>query len=384
MKIWGYPRPDGKVGIRNHVVIMPTVHCASETARRIAENIKAVWIDNQHGCAQLGLDLEVTERTLINIGKHPNVAAVLVIGLGCEQVRPDRVADKIASGGKLVEHLTIQDVGGTLKTIEKGINITRKFMQEISKLKREEVDISSITLAVKCGGSDATSGIIANPVVGYVADKLIDLGGRVVFGETPEIIGAEHILIRRALSKEVSDKLLRTVREVEGRVKEMGVDIRGANPSPGNILGGITTLEEKSLGAILKAGTKPLVGVLEYAELIPNTRGLYFMDTPGFDTAAVVGMIAGGAQIVIFTTGRGTPVGSSIAPVIKVTANPETYRRMEDNIDFYITVIEGKETIKDAGERLFKEMIEVINGKLVKAEILGHQEFTIHRIAPFV
>ena len=378
--MFGYVRSNGGVGVRNHVIVLPTVICSRVVAERIAEIVGVVWIDNQHGCGQIGVDLELTERTLIGIGRNPNVAAVLVVGLGCEGVRPEKIADKIATTGKLVEHIVIRDVGGTLKAIERGVSITRKFIQEVSMLRREEVDISSITLALECGGSDATSGLVSNPVVGYVADKLIDLGGRVVFSETTEVIGAEHILARRAVSREVAEKLLEVVRRVEEKAKSMKVDLRGGNPSPGNIQGGITTIEEKSLGAIYKAGTKPLQGVLDYAEPIPSKSGLYFMDTPGQDIESIVGMLAGGAQIVIFTTGRGTPVGSPIAPVIKITGNPETYKLMEENIDFYATVIEGKETIQEAGERLFNEMIEVINGKPTKAEALRHWEFAIHKL----
>ncbi|MCR6624463.1 MAG: UxaA family hydrolase [archaeon YNP-LCB-024-027] len=380
MKVLGYIRSDGRVGVRNHVVILPTVICSRVVAERISEIVGAVCIDNQHGCGQIGADLEQTERTLIGIGGNPNVAAVLVVGLGCEAVRPERVADKIATTGKLVEHIVIQDLGGTLKAMERGVSITRKFIQEVSKLRREEVDISNITLALECGGSDATSGFVANPVAGYVADKLIDLGGRVVFSETTEVIGAEHLLAKRAVSREVAEKLLEVVRRVEEKAKSMKVDLLGGNPSPGNIKGGITTIEEKSLGAIYKAGTKPLQGVLDYAEPIPSKSGLYFMDTPGQDIESIVGMLAGGAQIVIFTTGRGTPTGSPIAPVIKITGNPETYKLMEENIDFYAAVIEGKETIQEAGERLFNEMIEVINGKPTKAEALKQWEFAIHKL----
>jgi len=380
MKIQGYVRPDGKAGIRNHILVIPCVVCASEVATRIANSVEgAVVLPNQHGCGQIGVDLEVTERTLIGLGKNPNVAAVLVVALGCEAVRAERVADRIAVTGKPVEIISIQESGGTLKAIERGTRIVREFAQEVAKVKREEVDISDIILAIECGSSDTTSGLVANPVAGYVADKLIDLGGTVIFSETPETIGAEHILAKRAVSKEVANKLLEVVRKWEEKAKSAGVDLRGTQPSPGNIEGGITTIEEKSLGAIYKAGTKPLQGVLDYAEE-PLGKGLWFMDTPGQDIESITGMTAGGAQIVIFTTGRGVPTGSPIAPVIKITGNPNTYRKMEDNIDFYAAVIEGKETIQEAGERLFREMIDVINGKFTKAEALKHREFGIHKL----
>ncbi len=380
MKIQGYVRPDGKVGIRNHILVIPSVVCASEVAMRIANSVEgAVALPNQHGCCQIGADLELTEKTLIGLGKNPNVATVLVVGLGCEGVRAERVAEGIAATGKPVETISIQESGGTLKAIEKGTRIVRKFAQEVAKLKREEVDISNIILALECGGSDTTSGLVSNPVAGYVADKLIDLGGTVIFSETTELIGAEHLLAKRAVSKDVADKLIEVVRRCEEKAKIMGVDIRGGQPTPGNIEGGISTIEEKSLGCIYKGGTKPLQGVLEYGEE-PLGKGLYFMDTPGQDIESITGMTAGGAQVVIFTTGRGTPTGSPIAPVIKITGNPNTYRKMEDNIDFYAAVIEGKETIQEAGERLYKEMIEVINGKLPKAEALKHREFGIYKL----
>ncbi len=380
MKIQGYVRPDGKVGIRNHILVIPSVVCASEVAMRIANSVEgAVALPNQHGCCQIGADLELTEKTLIGLGKNPNVATVLVVGLGCEGVRAERVAEGIAATGKPVETISIQESGGTLKAIEKGTRIVRKFAQEVAKLKREEVDISNIVLALECGGSDTTSGLVSNPVAGYVADKLIDLGGTVIFSETTELIGAEHLLAKRAVSKDVADKLIEVVRRCEEKAKTMGVDIRGGQPTPGNIEGGISTIEEKSLGCIYKGGTKPLQGVLEYGEE-PLGKGLYFMDTPGQDIESITGMTAGGAQVVIFTTGRGTPTGSPIAPVIKITGNPNTYRKMEDNIDFYAAVIEGKETIQEAGERLYKEMIEVINGKLPKAEALKHREFGIYKL----
>jgi altronate dehydratase large subunit len=381
MKIQGYVRPDGKVGIRNHIAVIPCSVCASEVAMRIAASVEgAVALPNQHGCCQIGADLELTARTLIGLGKNPNVAAALVVGLGCEGVPAEKVAKEIAATGKKVEYIIIQDCGGTLKAEEKGTRIVRQFAQEVAELKREEVDISNLILAVECGGSDTTSGLASNPAAGYVSDKLIELGGTSMFSETTEIIGAEHLLAKRAVSKEVGDKLIQIVRNCEEKAKTMGVDMRGGQPTPGNIEGGISTIEEKSLGCIYKGGTKPVQGVLDYGEA-PTGKGLYIMDTPGQDIESITGMTAGGAQIVIFTTGRGTPTGSPIAPVIKVTGNPNTFKKMEDNIDINAgTIVEGDETIREVGEKLFSEMIDVVNGKLTKAEALKHREFGMYKL----
>lgn len=381
MKIMGYVRPDGKVGFRNHILVIPSSVCASEVAMRIASHIEgAVALPNQHGCCQIGADMDLTINTLIGLGKNPNVAAVLVVGLGCEGVPTGKVAEEISKTGKRVEHIIIQQCGGTLKAEEAGVRIVREMAQEIAKLQREEVDISEIILAIECGGSDTTSGLASNPVAGYVSDKVIDLGGTSMFSETTELIGAEHTLVKRAVTKEVGDKILKIVRDCELKAEKMGVDMRGGQPTPGNIEGGISTIEEKSLGCIYKGGTKPIKGVLDYGE-IPSEKGLYIMDTPGQDIESITGMTAGGANVVIFTTGRGTPTGSPIVPVIKITGNPETYKVMQDNIDINVgTVIEGSESIAQAGERVFSEMIEVVNGKLTKAEALKHREFGMYKL----
>ncbi|MEM2915344.1 MAG: UxaA family hydrolase [Candidatus Bathyarchaeia archaeon] len=379
--IWGFVRSNGKVGVRNHVLVIPSVICAVETAMRIANSVKgAVAIYNQHGCSQIGADLKQTEKTLIGLGTNPNVASVLIVGLGCESLSVEDIATEIAKTGKWVEQIIIQDAGGTLKTKEKSIKIAKQMAHDASKWKREKVDISSLTLAVECGGSDTTSGLASNPLAGCVADKLIDLGGTVIISETTEIIGAEHLLAKRAVSNEVANKLIEMIRRTEEKVKAMGADMLGGQPTLGNIKGGITTIEEKSLGAIYKGGTRPLQGVLDYAEA-PKGKGCYVMDTPGQDIESITGMTAGGAQIVIFTTGRGTPTGSPIAPVIKVTANAHTFKMMKDHIDFNASkVLGGTETIRNACERLFKEMKEVVNGKLTKAEVLEHREFGVHKL----
>jgi altronate dehydratase large subunit len=382
--ILGYVRPDGKVGIRNHLLVMSTVICSSFVARRIADQVQgAVAIENPFGCGQLEPDLEITRRTLVNTAKNPNVGGVLVVGLGCEQIQADDLVREIEKTGKPVEKVVIQEEdGGTPAAIEKGVRLLRKMAEEVLSQRPEEVDMSNLVLGVECGGSDATSGLASNPVVGYVADRVVDLGGTVILSETPEMIGAEDILANRAVSREVGERIVRTVRRWVELAASYNVDLVGTQPAPGNIAGGISTIEEKSLGAIIKGGSRPVQGMVDYAEEVRG-KGLWLMDTPGYDIMSVVGMVAGGATLVIFTTGRGTPTGNPIAPVIKVTANPQTARKMRENIDFDAsTVILGQETIEQAGERLFKLVIDVARGKPTRAELLGFREFMIHKIIP--
>jgi len=382
--ILGYVRPDGRVGIRNHLLVMSTVICSSFVTRRIADQVQgAVAIENPFGCGQLEPDLEITRRTLVNTAKNPNVGGVLVVGLGCEQIQADDLVGEIEKTGKPVEKVVIQEEdGGTPAAIEKGVRLLRKMAEEVLSQRPEEVDMSNLVLGVECGGSDATSGLASNPVVGYVADRVVDLGGTVILSETPEMIGAEDILANRAVSREVGERIVRTVRRWVELAASYNVDLVGTQPAPGNIAGGISTIEEKSLGAIIKGGSRPVQGMVDYAEEVRG-KGLWLMDTPGYDIMSVVGMVAGGATLVIFTTGRGTPTGNPIAPVIKVTANPQTARKMRENIDFDAsTVTLGQETIDQAGERLFKLVMDVARGKPTRAELLGFREFMIHKIIP--
>lgn len=247
---------------------------------------------------------------------------------------------------------------------------------------RELCDFSELIVGTECGGSDACSGLSANPAVGYVSDMIVDRGGTSILAETTELIGAEHLLANRAVNDQVAKRVYEVIHAMEKRAFTMGVDIRTGNPSPGNIKGGLSSLEEKSLGAATKAGTKPLQELINYAER-PTQKGLVWMDTPGHDIEQLTGMTAGGSQIVLFTSGRGTPTGSPIAPVIKIATNTMMYEKMEDNMDFNAgTIIEGKESIEQVGERLFAEMIKVCSGKLTKAEILKQYDFGIWRIGP--
>jgi altronate dehydratase large subunit len=383
MKFNGYLRPDGKIGIRNYLAIIPTSVCSATVAFNIASHIpQAIALPNQHGCCQLGGDHEQTVNTLIGLGKNPNVAAVLVVGLGCEGVPIRKVAEEIASTGKTVDTLIIQECGGTLKTTTLGIQKASKMARDISLISAQEFPISELCLGVECGGSDFTSGLASNPAVGVASDLLVAAGGTSMLSETTEFIGAEHILAKRAKTPELAKKILDLIQDCEERAKMLNVDIRGGQPTPGNIQGGISSIEEKSLGCIYKAGLSPISGVLAYGE-IPKEKGLYIMDTPGQDVESITGMVAGGATIIVFTTGRGTPTGSPLAPVIKITANPETYEKMSDNIDIDASsIILGEKTINQVGQEILEEIVAVANGKLTKAESLGHREFGIYKIAP--
>ena len=371
------------MGVRNQVVVLPSVVCASEVCNAIAQKVKGVIsIPHTHGCTQLAHDAEQTARTLIGIGRNPNVAAVLVIGLGCEMIEPSSIASGIEESNKLVKSLVIQEIGGTPKAIKEGVKIIQEMLAYASRFKRERVTMDSLVLGVECGGSDACSGLSANPALGITSDLLVEEGGTVILSETTESIGAEHILAKRAINRSVARKILRIVKRTERRALSFGVDIAKANPTPGNYKGGITTLEEKSLGCVMKGGTSKVMEVLEYAET-PTQKGLVLMDTPGQDAESVTGLAAGGAQIIAFTTGRGTPLGSAIAPVIKIATNSYVYSKMRENMDINAgEIITGNKSVQDVGEKILREVIRVASGKLTKSEILGHREFAIHRIGP--
>jgi altronate dehydratase large subunit len=379
----GYKRPDGKMGVRNHVVILPSVACSTEVCNAIARRVKGtISIPHQHGCAQLPFDAEQTARTLIGIGKNPNVAAVLVVGLGCEVVGSSMVAAKIAESGKPAKNLIIQEVGGSPKTVREGIKFAKEMVSYASRLKKEKSHLDSLILGVECGGSDACSGLSANPALGVVSDILVKEGGTIILSETTESIGAEHILARRAINRSVRKKILEIVKRTEMRALNLGLDIGRANPAPGNYEGGITTLEEKSLGCVMKGGTSRIMEVLEYAEA-PTRKGLVLMDTPGHDAESVTGLLAGGTQIIAFTTGRGNPLGSPITPVIKIASNSHLYSKMKDNMDINAgEIVTGNKTVQEIGEKIFHEVIRVANGKFTKSEIWGHREFAINRIGP--
>lgn len=377
-EFYGYERPDGSVGVRNHLLVLTPVDCSYEPARKIAAQVEgAVAVTQHHGCR---LD-EMVANTLIGTGRNPNVAGVLLVGLGCESITSEILAEGIRPTGKPVETLVIQEEGGTLKTTEKGVRILQGMAQEVAELRREPFPLSELTLAVECGGSDATSGLAANPAVGVAADMLIDEGGTVVFGETQEMTGTQHILARRAVSEEAAKEILEMVGRQEERMRAMGIDSRYM--SKGNVDGGLTTIEEKSLGAIRKGGTKPIQGVLENSRAsldTPSRPGLWLQDGPGWDVPSVTHMVAAGAQVVAFTSGRGSTTGHAVAPVLKITGNPQTYAKMGDNMDVNAgTVLDGSESLRSVGERIFEAIIDVASGKKTKAEALGYQDFIVYQ-----
>ncbi len=386
MKFMGYERLDGKVGVRNHILILPTCACASETSRIVASQVKgSVSIINQAGCAEVKGNEDITQRVLKGFAANPNVYGVVVIGLGCENHSHRSVKDSIeAITNKPVVSFGIQEEGGTVNTIHQAVKAARKMCEEASKQVRVPCDISKLMMGIECGGSDATSGLAANPAVGNLSDRLVDLGASTMMSETPEFVGAEHILARRGASKEIHDKIIEICRDFELHLAGVNQDLRTGQPTPGNKDGGLSTIEEKSLGCIYKGGTRPVVEVVEYAE-IPTQTGAIIMDTPGYDIASVTAMIAGGCQVVMFTTGRGTPTGHALAPVIKVTGNRETYERMIDNMDLDVsTIITGESSIEEAGAKLLTELMEVLDGKVSKAESFGFSDVCIDRICRFI
>lgn len=376
---YGYERKDGQVGVRNYLAVIPTVFCANTVAKRISNSLSgsAVFCHGV-GCAQVGYDFEMTARTLIRIGLHPNFGAVLIVGNGCERFKVSELFGAVAKSGKPVKKVVIQEEGASSTAISKGVQLGLPLLQDLSKQTRKKSPLSCLTIGLECGGTDATSGIAANPAVGSASDFMVSKGGAAIFSETNELIGAERILARRAVSPGVSHKILKAVANVENRLAEETADPcykkRSALISTGNFNGGVSTVAEKALGNIAKSGSAPIKDVLEFAQR-PPAPGLYFMDTHSHDAESTTGLVAGGAQIILFTTGRGTPTGFPGVPVIKITGNSSLYTRMAGNIDINTgAILQGKSTIEDAGGEITKEIIEVANGKKTRAEVMGHHE----------
>ncbi len=376
-KFYGYRRKDGKVGARNLVAVIPSVICANDVGQAICRQVQGtIGYFHHQGCCQLPQDLKRVTDILSNLGQSANVGAALIVSLGCEGTDHERILKEIQDTGKQVEIIRIQELGGTSRAIQAGIDAAQQLVQSISGMRREEADISELTMAIKCGASDTTSGMASNCVIGYIADKLVDLGATVLFGETTEFLGGEHILARRAVGGEngpVGQKIYRIVQKMEQRAMAIGEDMRGGQPTPGNIAGGLSSIEEKSLGAIVKSGHRPIQGVLEYCERADGRKGLWIKDSPGREPEILTGMAAAGAQIMMFSTGRGAPQGFPSMPVIKICGNPNTYERMQHDMDLNAgTIITGEKTIEEVGEEAFALLLDVLNGRLTKNEALSY------------
>ncbi len=383
MEFRGYPRPDGSVGIRNYVLVIPEGLVASKICEfvpgtRTVTSAKA-------GAGFTSRDRETIARTLFGLGLNPNVSSVIVQGgspkAGYPELRTERLAQEIAKSGKRVEIVDAVKEGGTLEAIQKGIKIARELVFDASRVRREPFGLGKLSLGVKCGHSDPTSGMVGNPVVGYLFDRVVDAGGVAMFGETTEIIGAEHILARRAVNRQVGEEILARASYIEKRALSTGEDIRTMNPVPDNIAAGISTLEEKSLGAIYKAGHQPIEGVLDFAER-PKKPGLYFVDSWMGIPSIFPGFAASGAQLTLFQHGGGAgapqnhvldPSPAVVSPMLWTSANPITYAQTKGSLDFYSgTVIEGKETLEQAGERLVNLVSEIASGTLTRGETINY------------
>ena len=382
----GYQRTDGKVGTRNYVGILSTVVCANEVADAVSRQVQGtVAFLHQQGCCQTPVDIERVNATLSRLGQNPNLYGVVLISLGCESTDVSRVAETIESSGKPVEVVIIQETGGAARSIAQGVLVAQKLAQEASSMARTSCPVDGLVLGLKCGSSDTTSGLAPNPALGIASDLVVEAGGTSVLGEVTEFIGAEHLLAKHAKNPEIGQQIIDLVERMENRAKSVGADIRGGQPTGGNIKGGLTTIEEKSLGAIAKAGNAPIQAVYEYGE-IPQEKGLVVMDSPGREPEILTGLAACGCNVIAFTTGRGAPQGFPFVPVIKITGNRNTWEKLQDHMDLDVSgVMEGTETLPAAGKRIYQDILEVSSGKLTKAELSGYTKaMDIYMVGPVI
>lgn len=380
-KFNGYRRSDGSIGVRNDVVVINTVSELSGLTRKLGKMVPEVTpIIHNGATAQFTEDYIQTLKTLIGTAGHPNVSAALVVGMGDDLIAHEIVRE-LQQKGKSIHAIYFNNGETVPNVLDEGIKWLKTAVNNSQNETREEADITELIIGLECGGSDAWSGITANPSIGAFSDMIVKDGGTSILAETTEAIGAEHILAANAINDKVKTKFLETVHKYEERIKATGEDIRSANPTPGNMEGGLTTLEEKSLGCIKKGGNTPLKEVLSYAQP-PSEKGFVFMDTPGYDVESVCGLAAGGAQIILFSTGKGSPTGSPVAPVIKIGTNPKVYKTMGEHIDVNAgKIIEGDSSIQDIGEEIYELLLQVANGTLTTAEKHKNQEFAIWRLA---
>ena len=398
----GYARPSGRVGTRNYLAVISSVNCSASVSHYVRDRFRTeefrrdfpnvdgvIAFTHKAGCAMdPGEPQRVLQRVLAGIARHPNISGYVMIGLGCEvnqvdAVRQNHKLDDLRPGESAPVFMNIQATGGVRKTVEAGVAAVLKLLPQANELKRSAQPISKLILAENCGGSDGNSGITANPALGVASDELVRHGGTSVLAETPEIYGAEHLLTRRAVSREVGEKLVGLIRWWENHAKQYGASIDN-NPSHGNKEGGLTNIYEKSLGAVAKGGQSPLSAVYQYAEPITGP-GFCFMDTPGYDPVSMTGLVAGGCNIGVFTTGRGSVYGCKPAPCLKVATNTALYRWMEDDMDINAgTILDGRETVEEVGWRIFEKIIAVASGERTKSELagLGDEEFAPWQLGP--
>jgi altronate hydrolase len=398
----GYDRGDGRYGTRNYLAIISTVNCSASVSKYISQRFHTadllkhyphvdgvVAITHKAGCAMQygGDDHQQLDRTLAGFAKHPNVAAYILIGLGCETGQAVHLIEQehliqLDGSRRPPTVLSIQECGGIGKTVEAGVAAIAKMLPQINELRRTILGADKLILGTNCGGSDGNSGITANPALGIASDLLIQQGGTSILAETPEIYGAEHLLTRRAISKAVGEKLVERIHWWEQYTGQFGVTMNN-NPSPGNKDGGLTTIYEKSLGAIAKGGSTALMDVVNYAEMV-KSKGLVFMDTPGYDPVSMTGIVAGGANVLVFTTGRGSVFGCKPAPSIKIATNTPLYEHMTDDMDIDAGVILKGIPVEVVGQQIFEEVLAVASGKKTKSEVsgVGEEEFAPWSIGP--
>ena len=378
----GFRRENGSVGVRNHVIVLPVDDISNAACRSVGAQVQATLpLPHAYGRLQYGEDLDLHFRTMIGTGANPNVAAAIVVGI--EPNWTERIAEGIAATGKPVAAFSIER-NGDLETIRQASHAAQKLVQHASELRRETVEIGELTVSIKCGESDTTTGLGSCPTVGVVVDQLVDAGATVFFGETPELTGGEDLIAARCVTDAVRDQFMGMFTRYVDAIEANGADLLGSQPTQGNIAGGLSTIEEKALGNIEKTGTRPVVGVLDRAEAPSNgTRGLYFMDSSSAAAEHITLMAAGGAVVHFFPTGQGNIIGNPIEPVIKLTANPTTAATMVEHIDLDVSGLLRRElTLAEAGQQLSDLLVRTANGRLTCAETLGHREFVMTRLYP--
>jgi len=388
----GYRRPDGRIGTRNYIAVVAASSCASYAAELVARSFErealpasvdgVAAFPHGHGCSiQEGPDTRQLRRTIAGLLDHPNVTGAVLVGLGCEVNQVSLYVEPGAWAGDRLFGLTLQGAGGTRAAVEKARSVVRKMIERAADERRVEAPATGIVLGLECGGSDALSAITCNPALGNCADRLAAAGGTVILSETTETFGAENLLVRRSRNREVAEKYLRLVEQYKNYLRPFGSDFND-NPSPGNREGGLTNILEKSLGAVAKAGTSVLMGAFDYAERVTGP-GLVFMNTPGNDPVSVTGMAAGGANLVAFTTGRGSASGFPIVPVIKICSNSRTFRQMPEDMDINAgRIADGEAGVEEVGQEIFDFVLRVASGETTSSERLGHNEFVPWSIGP--